>query len=412
MNKLAKVVLWLAWIGVSVGRCQTGTVETCVDGAAPASGFGDVAWGVAERPAEVGGGFLVVGEHLLDNTVDSHNRTAILLVTDAGGRVDKRIPLDGWTHASKITDVSSPEQARFAIAGNCKGHGASILVVDGDGTVLRTVKGIDPRRDRPTAGAHLIPAADGGFAVACMEGLRGFLVRLDAEFKPMWSTDAVPNLHYIKSVAQAPNGHFYIVGQFGGGKGIHIARWDADGTFVETHVHRIDRSTNKGRRILCNHDGQLVITGMLGSGGRAGFLFLILDPAKLAEPLVSARVEIPDVASTYGQALTQRRDGSYVIGGRASVEGSHQLALVNVDANGSLLGVPRFFGDPDPSSGEAGYDVIETRDGRIAAVGICKTPIREARDITDVGLAADFFLVQTSLAWEKASATPPSGAPR
>ena len=42
-------------------------IETFFDGAEPHSHPGDIAWGIAERPD---GGFLIVGEHLLDKTTD------------------------------------------------------------------------------------------------------------------------------------------------------------------------------------------------------------------------------------------------------------------------------------------------------------------------------------------------------
>lgn len=370
--------------------------ERRFDGAEPSdrATFGDVGWSLAERPD---GGFLIVGEHLLDEKIDSHNRQAVIIVTDAAGHPQQRRPIPGFTHASSIRPMPD---GSFVIAGNKKRNGASLHIVNADGDTLRErTKIVRSRKDkpRPNAAIDATPTPDGGLLVACLEGMRGFVTKLDAELQTDWSTAAITNLHYIKSAVQLPNGDCFMVGQHGGGKGVHIAQWNRDGAFVREVVHRPDASVNKGRRILLNQAGNLAITGMLGSGGRGAFLFMELDPKNIGTPLVTARVDMKGKASNYGQAMIQCKDGSYVIAGRSAQDRSHFLSLVRIDGSGTILAGPKLFGSDDPDSGEAGYKVIECRDGSLAVIGIAGTALLDGGKITDVSPSADFYLVKTRL---------------
>ncbi len=372
----------------SIATATAQEFETSFDGA----GFGDVGWGIAERPEP--GGFLVTGEQLLDTEIDSHNREAMLFVTDELGNVQKRLPLPNYMHASKVRVLPNGE---FVIAGNKRGSGASILFVDGEGEILRERTNVAQRNSRPTSANDVIPTADGGFLVACREGMRGFVAKLDGELKTEWTTEPVDNLHYVKGAVQLPTGDCFMVGQQGSGKGVHIVHWNAKGEFVRDVVHRIDRSVNKGRRILANQAGNLAITGMLGSGGRGHFLFMEVSPRDLDAPLVIARIDPKQSISNYGQAMIQCRDGSYVIAGRSSKDGSHFLSVIRIDGKGAIIAGPKFFGSADRNSGEAGYDVVECRDGSIAVVGMKGTALLDGGKITDVSPSADFYLVKTRL---------------
>jgi|GEM_PF-6219796 len=381
------VVVPIFLVGAFAQPAQPPAFEVVHDGGQQ---LGDVAWSLVERPE---GGFLIASEHLLDEKVDSHNRAARVLVANPAGTVEKTVPLPGFTHAHRIRKLPD---GRFIVAGNKKGHGASIALLDGDGTVL-DVHGRLVGGDRPNAATDAIPTPDGGVLLACHDGLRGFLTKLDAAFKTQWSTAVVTNLHYVKSAVQLPGGDCVMVGQHGGGKGVHLARWNRVGTLLEEQVHRPDRSTNKGRKLILNRAGQVIVTGMLGSGGRGQFLFMKLDPAKLAEPLLTVRVAMPDSVSNYGQAITQCRDGSYVIAGRSGRDGSHLLSMVRVDGAGKVIAGPKYFGRSDPDSGEAGYDVVECRDGSIAVVGMHGTKLLDGGKITDISPGTDVFLVRTHL---------------
>lgn len=366
-------------------------IEISFDGAEPDSGLGDIGWSLAERPD---GGFLIVGEHLLDETVDSYNRKAIVVVTNARGEPQGRLPLPSLTHAAKIRALSSGE---YLIAGNKKGAGASIVFVNADGEILRERANVAARKSRPSAGVDAIATTDGGYLVACKESLCGFLAKLDGELSTTWVTEPVENLYYVKSAVRLPSGDCYMVGQHGSGKGIHIARWDAKGRFVGQAVHTIDASVNKGRRILLNKAGNLAITGMVGSGGRGHFLFMELRPGNLSKPLVAVRVDPRASISNYGQSMIQCRDGTYVIAGRSGMNRSHFLSVVRINGRGEIIGGPKYFGSNDTNSGEVGYDLIECHDGAIAIVGLRGTALQNGGKITDVSPSADFYLVKTRI---------------
>lgn len=392
MSTLRPALLLLPLVLLLAGfaSAQPAGFETIFDGGKQ---LGDVAWSLVERPDS---GFLIAAEHLLDEKVDSHNREARILVTDANGQILNQVPLPGFTHAHHLRALPD---GRYVVAGNKKRNGASLAILDGDGTVLKVQAKI-VGDGRPSAATDAIPTPDGGVLVACHDGLRGFLCKLDADLKTQWTTAVVTNLHYVKSAVQLPVGDCIMVGQYGGGKGVHLARWDRGGSLKEEQIHRPDRSTNKGRKLLLNQTGQLVVTGMLGSGGRGNFLFMVLDPKALAKPLRTVRVAMPDSVSNYGQAIVQCRDGSYVMAGRSGRNGSHLLSMVRVDAAGKVLAGPKYFGREDPNSGEAGYDVIECRDGTIAVVGMHGTKLLDGGKITDVSPSCDVFLVKARLAAE------------
>ena len=367
-------------------------IEVWFDGAEPHSHLGDVAWGLAEKPD---GGFFIVGEHLLDKKVDSYNRKALLIVTDPKGKPVSRIELPGYMHAAKIR---SCKDGTFVISGNKRKHGASILFVDSDGKIVREKANITEQNSRPNTAVDAFPTRDGGFLVGCKEGLYGFLTKLDSELKLEWTTAAIEHLNYIKSTTRSANGDCFLVGQYQGGKGVFISRWNKDGKFIDKAIHTIDKRTNKGRRILINQKDQLVITGMVGSGGNGHFLFMIVKPDDIHRPLVTKRVDLGDgVGACYGQALIQCRDGSYVIAGRSGKGKTHLLSMVRVNQTGDIIAGPKFFGRGHSDFGDAGYDVVECRDGSIAAVGIKETELLEPSDITDIRPNADFYLIKTRL---------------
>jgi len=303
------------------------------------------------------GGFIIVGNALTK--------------VDANGN-------ELWTNEIAGNSVQQTSDGGYSIVGSTpytEARGTDILLTKtdsfGNEQWAKTFGG-----NGYDAGESVQQTADGGYVIGGIidvaqsppvtQDLNMGLLKTDADGNEQWTkTFGGDNYDVGKSVKQANDGGYIIVGSLASSASVYLVKTDANGNEQWSKTFGVSGSErNEAYSLEKTSDGGYVIAGSTKQVGEAADVYLIKTDADGNEVWSKIFGSSSDTTGEEGYSVRQATDGGYIIAGKSSIN-QYDILLIKTDAEGNKAWEKTFSRGPDGG----GNSVQQTSDGGYIVVG-------------------------------------------
>ena len=289
------------------------------------------------------------------NSFGQGSRDIYVIKLDASGNLQWTRTVGGANDDVGFAIIQTTDNG-YAIAGFTSSFGQGgpdvyIVKLDSVGNLqwTRTIGGANGE-----FGSSIVQTADGGYiitggtstfcSIGCPTGYDLYVVKLDATGNLQW-TKAIGGSNYetSRSIIQTPDGGYVIVGwtnSFGqAGWNVYVVKLTNTGQLLWTRTIGGPRD-EFGSAVIQTTDGGLAIAGATWSFGQGGWDVYLVKLDNAGNLLWTRTIGGP--MSDYGYSIIQTPDGGFAIVGRTQSfgQGSWDIYVVKVDANGNLISCP------------------------------------------------------------------------